>query len=80
MTGNVVIIPTEVMEGAKATAFRLRAVADDIEAGKTASVMVCAINHNGEVYEIRSGTIDPHRDAGILMSMAMMRLGYIAGG
>jgi len=77
---NVVSLPSEATEGAKEVANLIRKVADDLEAGRMASVMVCAIDHKGDVFEIRSGSMDPQRDAGVLMSMAMMRLGYTAGG
>jgi len=77
---NVVSMPSEATEGVKEVANLVRKVADDLEAGRMASVMVCAVDHKGDVFEIRSGTMDPQHDAGVLMSMAMMRLGYTAGG
>ena len=77
---NVVSLPSDATEGAKGVADLVRKVADDLEAGRMASVMVCAIDHKGDVFEIRSGSMDPQRDAGVLRSRAMMRLGYAAGG
>jgi hypothetical protein len=77
---NVVSLPSGFLEGEKEIVKLIRNVADDLEAGRLASVTVCAIDHKGDVFEIRSGSMNPQRDAGILMSMAMMRLGYTAGG
>lgn len=75
---GVVRLPTELMESNRETAKQIREIADRLEKGEFESVTLYAINKGGKVDEIRNTTQTPEHDAGVLMCMAMYRIGYKA--